>query len=101
MQYLKIEIIQKSQRETTLEIENLGKRSGVIDGSITNRTQELRERISGSEDTIKKTLTQQSKKMKNKKISIQNIQEIQDTIKKPKLRIVVIEESNDSQLKGQ
>jgi hypothetical protein len=27
----------KSQRETTLEIENLGKRSGVIDISITNR----------------------------------------------------------------
>jgi hypothetical protein len=29
--------IRKSQRETTLEIENLGKRSGVIDASITNR----------------------------------------------------------------
>jgi hypothetical protein len=29
--------IKKSQRETTLEIENLGKRSGVIDTSISNR----------------------------------------------------------------
>jgi hypothetical protein len=27
----------ESQRETTLEIENLGKRSGVINASITNR----------------------------------------------------------------
>ena len=30
------ETIKKSQRETTLEIENLGKRSGLIDISITN-----------------------------------------------------------------
>ena len=35
-----------------MEIENLGKRSGVIDASITNRIQEIEERISGAEDTI-------------------------------------------------
>ena len=35
-----------------LEIENLGKRPGIIDTSITNRIQELEERISGAEDTI-------------------------------------------------
>jgi prefoldin subunit 5 len=54
IQYLKREIktIKKSQRETTLEIENLGKRSGVIDASITNRIQEIEERMSGAEDTI-------------------------------------------------
>jgi len=39
----KIETIKKSQRETTLEIENLGKRSGVIEASITNRIQEIEE----------------------------------------------------------
>jgi cell division protein FtsL len=33
---MKVETIKKSQRATTLEIENLGKRSGVIDASITN-----------------------------------------------------------------
>jgi uncharacterized protein YlxW (UPF0749 family) len=37
---MEIETIKKSQKETTLEIENLGKRSGVIDASITNRIQE-------------------------------------------------------------
>jgi hypothetical protein len=37
---LEIETIKKSQRETTLEMENLGKTSGVIDVSITNRIQE-------------------------------------------------------------
>ena len=47
-----IETIKKSQSETTLEIENLGKSSGVIDASITNRIQEIEERISGAEDDI-------------------------------------------------
>jgi hypothetical protein len=37
---LEIDTIKKSQREPTLELENLGKRSGVIDVSITNRIQE-------------------------------------------------------------
>ena len=32
-----IETIKKSQRETALQLENLGKRSGVIDTSITNK----------------------------------------------------------------
>jgi predicted nucleic acid-binding Zn-ribbon protein len=47
-----IETIKKSQKETTLEIENLGKRSRVIDASITNRIPEIEERILGAEDTI-------------------------------------------------
>jgi hypothetical protein len=41
IQDLKVEVetIKNSQGENTLEIENLGKRSGVIDTSITNRIQ--------------------------------------------------------------
>jgi hypothetical protein len=35
---MEVETIRKSQKETTLELENLGKRSGVIDANITNRT---------------------------------------------------------------
>ena len=35
-----------------MEIESIGKRLGVIDESITNRIQEIEERISGAEDTI-------------------------------------------------
>jgi hypothetical protein len=49
---IEIETIKKSQRETTLVIENLGKRSVVIDGSITNTIQEIEEKILGAEDTI-------------------------------------------------
>jgi predicted nucleic acid-binding Zn-ribbon protein len=49
---MEIETIKKSPKETTLELENLGKRSGVIDASTTKRIQEIEERISGGEDTI-------------------------------------------------
>jgi predicted nucleic acid-binding Zn-ribbon protein len=49
---MEVETIKKSQRETTLDIENLGKRSGDIDASITNRIQDIEERILGAEDTI-------------------------------------------------
>jgi len=51
------ETIKKSQRETTLEIKTLGRRSGVIDISITKRRQEIEERISGAEDTIENIKT--------------------------------------------
>jgi hypothetical protein len=46
---MEVEIIKKTQRETTLELENLGKKSGSIDAS---RIQEMEERISGAEDSI-------------------------------------------------
>jgi hypothetical protein len=43
---MKVKIIKKTQRETTLEIETLGKKSGTIDTSISNRIQEMEERES-------------------------------------------------------
>ena len=36
-----VETIEKTQSETTLEIETLGKKSGTIDASISNRIQEM------------------------------------------------------------
>jgi uncharacterized coiled-coil protein SlyX len=77
---MKIETIKKSQRETTLELENLGKRSGIIDARITNRIQEIEERISGAEDTIENIDTTIKENTKSKKHLSQNTQEIQDTI---------------------
>jgi polyribonucleotide nucleotidyltransferase len=38
--------------EANVEMENLGKRSGITDGSITNKIQEIERRISGVEDTV-------------------------------------------------
>jgi hypothetical protein len=95
---MEIETIKKSEKETTLKIENLGKRSGVIDSSITNRVQEIEEKI--SEDTIENIDTTVKENAKCTKLLTQNIQEIQKKMGRPNLRIIVIEEKEDSQLKG-
>jgi hypothetical protein len=96
---MEIETIKKSQRETTLEIENLGKRSEVIDAHMNNRIQEIEERFSGVED-IENIDTTVKGNTKYKKLLTQNIQEIQDTMRRTNLRIIGIEEGEDSQLKG-
>ena len=49
---MEIETIKKSQMEATLEMDNIGKRSGVSDASITKRIEAIQERILGREDTI-------------------------------------------------
>ena len=72
--------MKKIQKEAALEMDNLGKRSGVTDASIYHRKHK--------ENT------------KCKKLLTQNIQEIQDTMKWSNLRIIGIEEDEDSPLKG-
>ena len=73
IQHLKMEVetIMKSQRERALELENIGKRSGVIDASITNRIQEIEERISGTEDTIENIDTTVKENIKKQKAGLQ------------------------------
>ena len=102
IQDLKVEVetIKKTQMEANLEMENLGKRSGITNVSITNRIQEIDERISGVEDTIEEIDTTVKENSKHKKLLTQSIQEIQDTMKRPNLRIIRIEENEDFQLKG-
>jgi hypothetical protein len=100
IQNVKMETIKKSQREATLEIENLGKKAGVIDASIINRIQEIEERIPGAEETIENIDPIIKENAKCKKLLNQNDQEIQDTMRRLNLRIICIEESEDSQLKG-
>ena len=62
-----VDKIKETQNEAMLEIENLGKKSGTIDASISNRIQEMEERISGAEDSIENIST--TKKMQNAKRS--------------------------------
>jgi hypothetical protein len=76
---MEVETIKISQRETTLEIQNLGKIPRFIDTSITNRIQEIEERISSAEDTIENIDTTDKENVKCKKLLTQNIQDIQDT----------------------
>jgi hypothetical protein len=60
--------MKKTQKETTLEIETLGKKSGTIDASIRNRIQEVDERISSTEDSIENMGTTIKENTKCKKI---------------------------------
>jgi hypothetical protein len=79
-----------------LEIENLGKRSGVRDASITNRIQEVEERISGTEDNIENIDTTVKENAKSKKLVTQNIQETKGTMRRPSVRLIDTEESENS-----
>jgi hypothetical protein len=54
----------------TKEIENLGKRSGVIDASTTNRIPEIEERISGAEDSTENIDTTVKENAKCKRLLI-------------------------------
>ena len=86
---MEVETIKKTQRETTLEIETLGKKSGTIDASISNRRdgrENLRCRRFHREHGHNK------ENAKCKKILTQSIQEIEDTKRRPNLRIISIEE---------
>ena len=96
---MEVQTIKKSQREITLEIENLGKRSGAINESITNRIQELEERNSSAEDSIEIINTTIKENAKCKKILTQTIQKVQNTMRRPNLRITGIDKNEDFQLK--
>ena len=67
---LKIEVdtIKKTQSKATLEIETLGKRSGTIDASISNRIQKWK-RKSQVQKIPQRTSAQQPKKIQNAKAS--------------------------------
>jgi hypothetical protein len=97
---MEVDTIKKNQSEATLEIENLGKKSGTIDASISNRIQEMEERISGAEDSIENIGTTIKENEKCKKILTQNTQEIQDKMRRPNLWIIGVDENEDFKLKG-
>ena len=85
---MEIKSIKKQWQESTLEIEKLGKRSGVIEASITNKIQEMEERPWGAEDRLENIDTTVKEHARNKKrkekpnLLTQNIQEIQDTMRR-------------------
>ena len=55
----------------------------------------MEERISGVEDSIENISTTIKENAKCKKILTQNIQEIQDTMGRPNLQIIGIDENED------
>jgi hypothetical protein len=60
----------------------------------------MEERMLGAEESIGNIDTTIKKNAKCKKILTQNIQEIQDTMRKPNLQIIGVEKKEDFQLKG-
>jgi chromosome segregation ATPase len=82
-----VDTIKKTLSEAMLEIETIGKKSRTIDVSISNRIQEMEEKISGAEDSKENMGTTIKKKnAKCKKILTQNSQEIQDTMRRPNIQ---------------
>jgi vacuolar-type H+-ATPase subunit I/STV1 len=95
-----VDTIKKTQSETTVTIETIGKKSGIIGVSISNRIQGIEERISGAEDSIENEGTTIKENGKCKKILTQNIQEIEDTMRRQNLRLLGVDENEDFQIKG-
>ncbi|MGU7598330.1 hypothetical protein, partial [Enterococcus faecalis] len=95
-----LETIKKTQTEGMLEVEKLSKQSVTTDASITNRIQEMEERISGVEDTLAEIGSSTKENLKSNKSLTKNIQEMWDTMKKPNLSIIGIEEGEETLLKG-
>ena len=60
----------------------------------------MEERLSGAEDNIVKIDKTAREDAKTKKLLTQNVQEIQDTMRRPNLRIIGIEEGEEYQLRG-
>jgi hypothetical protein len=60
----------------------------------------MEERISGAEESIENIGTTIKENAKCKKILINNIQEIQDTMRRPNLLIIGVDENESFQLKG-
>ena len=94
-----VDTIKKTQSKATLEIETLGKEPGTIDVSISNRIQEMEERISDADDSIENIGTTIKENAKCKKFLTKSIQEIQDTMRRTNLRIRGVDKNEDFQLK--
>jgi hypothetical protein len=60
----------------------------------------MEERISSAEDSIENMNTIIKENAKCKKTLTQNIQEIQDTMRRPNLRIIHIDKNEEFQIKG-
>ena len=75
-------------------MQNLGKWTENTETNITNRIQEIEERISDTEDTTEEINSLIKEQNKSNKFLTQNIQEIWDTVKRPNVRIIGIEEGD-------
>jgi chromosome segregation ATPase len=64
------------------------------------KMREMEGRISGAENSIENMDTTIEENAKRKKILTENIQEIRETMRRPNLWIIGVDENEDFQLKG-
>ena len=93
---MEIEEIKETQTEGILEMEK--PETETTNASITNRIQGVEERILDGEDIIEETNISVKENVKSKKVLTQTVQEIWDTMKSTNLRIIGIEEGEESQI---
>ena len=87
---MEIEAIMKTQFGANCRV-------GTTDKSITNRIQEIEEKILGTEVKLEETDISVKVNVRYWKFVAQNIQEIWNTIKRHNLRTIAIEEGEESQ----
>ena len=95
-----IETIKKIQAEGIIETEVMRKWSRTTNASINSRIQEMEERTLSAEDTVEEIDSSVKENIKSNKSLTQNIQKIWDSMKRPNLRIIGIEEGDEVQLKS-
>ena len=86
--------LKKIQTEAILGMTNLGKRRDTTYTSIFNIIQDIEKKISGVKDKIEVFDTSVKENVKSKEVLMHNIQEIWNTIKRPNLRTIEIEEED-------
>lgn len=70
VQDIKMESVEKTQTKGNLEVKNEGTQTGNSEASLTNRTQEMEERIPDTEDTIKERDTLVKENAKSKRLLV-------------------------------
>ena len=86
--------LKKIQTEAILGMTNLGKRRDTTYTSIFNIIDDIEKKISGVKDKIEVFDTSVKENVKSKEVLMHNIQEIWNTIKRPNLRTIEIEEED-------
>ena len=94
--------LKEIQENTSNQVKELNKtiKDLKVEVETIKKLWEIEERTSGSEDIIENIDITIKENAKCKMILTQNIQEIQDTMRRPNLRIIGIDENKDFQFKG-
>jgi hypothetical protein len=98
---MEIESVKKIQTDGVLGIKKLRIQTGSIEARLTNRIQEIKERISCVEYTVEEMGIAVKENVKSKKTPKTDIQKTRDTMKRLNLRIIGIDKAGRRNLAQQ